>query len=142
MPKVEKGPKAAADIINSLNPDEQKRILSEIANSDPAMAKEIMHKLVNLDSLQFITAQMLSEFMKQLKPEILALALRTAEPNTIKHIVSLLPKAIAKDILQIVQGPPQAKAKVFEAVQQSLRVIREMTSKGLLVLRKDGDKYV
>lgn len=140
--RPDKGPKAAADIINQLNPDEQKRILGQIAQSDPATAREIQENLVTLDDLQYITAPMLSELLKVLKPETLALALRTAAPATTQKILSLLPKRLAADFTPILSGPGQPKAKVFEACAQTLATIRDLQSKGKLVLKQGGDILV
>ncbi len=142
MTTQRKGPKAAADILNQLNPDEKSKIMQHIEKCDPSLANEILKELYNIDQLKFITSNMLAEFLKNIPMSDFCLSMRLADEETQLHIMTMLPSRPRAELQEVVSGPGQPKHKVMQAHQKVVALMRLMVANGQLVLKKSGDIYV
>ena len=136
--KSEFGQKAAVEILSKLSKPERDRILLYIEKCDPKIAEELKRQIVTLDDLQFISVKMLQELLGQIKLDDLALALRLADKKTLEFILGNVSSSLRQDIVEVFSGPPLAIAKVQEAYESVMRVVREKIDKGEIVLEKDG----
>ncbi len=139
----EGGVKAAAQMLAGLKGAERERLLKIIADKNPEMAQTLRENLVSFEDLIHITPKMLVDFLRQVKTEDLALAMRLASTELKTHILKMLPSGIKKQIEDVLLGPPQLVSKAEEAKDKVMEVVRKMCDTGELVLRPGGDdEYV
>lgn len=140
----EGGIKAAAGMLAGLGPEERLKVLDKIAAQDPQMAELLKKNMVTFEDLQFITQKMLVELMREISMDDLALGLRLGSDELKKFILGNVSSSIKQDIEDVLNGKPQPKAKVLEAQEKIMEVVRAKLDKGELVFSKDGsgEEYV
>lgn len=139
----EGGVKAAAQMLAGLKGAERERLLKIIADKNPEMAQTLRENLVSFEDLIHITPKMLVDFLRQVKVDELALAMRLASPELKSHLLKMLPSGIKKQIEDVLLGPPQLVSKAEEAKDKVMETVRTMCDSGELVLRAGGsDEYV
>ena len=62
------GMKAAIELLSSLNPTEQKKLLSKIAESEPKMAAKLRELMFSFNDLVYLTPTMLRDLLKSVSP--------------------------------------------------------------------------
>lgn len=139
----EGGVKAAAQMLAGLKGAERERLLKIISDKNPEMAQTLRENLVSFEDLIHITPKMMVDFLRQVKVEDFALALRLASNELKAHILKMLPSGIKKQVEEVLLGPPQLVSKAQEARDKVMEVVLKMCDAGELVLRPGGsDEYV
>lgn len=142
MAKFQGGVQGAVELLQGLDPRSQKRILADIAKQDPAMAELIKKNLVRFEDLIHLTEKMMAELLREVDFKDLALGLRLASEELKNHFRSQVSSSMAKEIDDVLLGPPQSVSRVEEAIERVMEVVRRKVEQGELVLRPDSGEYV
>jgi flagellar motor switch protein FliG len=136
------GVKEAAKILSGLGLEERKKLLILIAQKDPQMAEVLKKNILEFEDLKMMTSQMVQDFLRQVKVDDLALALRLASKGLQEFFLSNVSKGIGREIKDILEGPPQKRSSVDEATEKVLDTALLMLEKGQIVLKEDGEQLV
>ena len=137
------GVKEAVSALQGLSGPERNKLLTQIAAKDPQMAQILKNNLVSFEDLQFITPKMLTELMREIKLNDLAVGLRSSSDELRKFILDHLSKNIKFEIIEILNGPKKKLTEVNKAQEEVLKVLRKKLELGEIVLNKSGEeKYV
>ncbi len=134
-----KGIKGAVKLLNALEPKNREKVLEIIAKQDPAMAETLKENLLSLEDLTKLSLSMLVEFTKSIDLKDLGLALRIADEETKKHILSQVSKGMREDIEVGLLGKPVPLSKAQEAQQKILNQLRKKLENGEIVMGKDEE---
>lgn len=140
---IKGGVKEAAKMLSGLDPESRSKVLEKIANEDPKMAELLKKNMVIFEDLKFLSIKMLPEFLKEVEVSDLAKGLRMGSDELKDFFLLNLPKRIAKDISEVLNGPPLAKREVLDSIEKIMTIVRAKIDKGELVLKtNDTDEYV
>ncbi len=128
-------------ILRKMTESERKKILDDIAKKDPNLSEVLKKNLISFEDLQLMTDKMLADFMKLVNIRDLSLALRSGSLELRQFFLKKLPKRMAEDIEEVVNGPKLSASEVKEARERIMKQVVELVDKGVLVLSQD-EKYV
>ena len=137
------GAKAAADIMNALEPSHESSIMEQITKSDEQLATTIQDLVFVFDDLIDLDDRSMQELLRQVPGDQLLLALKGAdEPLKEKIFKNMSQRAaeMLKDDLEA-KGPVRV-ADVEGAQKIILQTARKLAAAGTIALGGKGDEYV
>jgi len=137
------GAKAAADIMNALEPSHESSIMEQITKSDEQLATTIQDLVFVFDDLIDLDDRSMQELLRQVPGDQLLLALKGAdEPLKEKIFKNMSQRAaeMLKDDLEA-KGPVRV-ADVEGAQKVILQTARKLAAAGTIALGGKGDEYV
>ncbi len=137
------GPKAAADIMNALEPSHESAIMEQITKSDEQLATTIQDLVFVFDDLIDLDDRSMQELLRQVPGDQLLLALKGAdEPLKEKIFKNMSQRAaeMLKDDLEA-KGPVRV-ADVESAQKTILQTARKLAAAGTIALGGKGEEYV
>lgn len=132
---VDKGPKAAADLLSRI-PGRDK-VLKLIEEKDPNMAQVLKAAMITIDDLRFITPAQLAELLREIKIDDLGLALRLAGPEVRHHLLKNVSTTTREELSALINGKAQLVTRAQEAMERVMKVVRAKVDSGQLILRAD-----
>lgn len=143
MKKKIDGLKQAIEMLQGLDLAAQQSLIAEIARKDPEMAIKLKQNLVTFDDLQYLTVTMMKRLLQDIDLEVLGLALRGANKETVEHLLNMFSTNMKRDIEDILKGKPRPLSEVMEAQKKIMDVVLKLREKGEIVLSKDkSERYV
>jgi flagellar motor switch protein FliG len=139
--KLKTGPAEAAAILNALGDEAKNRIMGDIEKRDPKMAKLIDENLVSFNDLVYLTPKMIMEFLREVKMDTFAMALRLGSEELRQHIFKNISSSMRKEIEETLNGPPRPVSEVQDAVQTIMKTVIKLHESGEIIL-KDDDTLV
>ncbi|WP_412462730.1 FliG C-terminal domain-containing protein [Halobacteriovorax sp. RT-2-6] len=136
----ESGFEAILEAISLMNKEEKETLISNITKMDFELADKLRASMYRLKDLQFITPQMMSEFLREVKVESLGNALKLEREEDRQGILAKLPKSIREDILFFIQKKVP-KSQALEAHQEVMIIYSKMIDDERLIISRD-DKLV
>ncbi|POB14755.1 FliG C-terminal domain-containing protein [Halobacteriovorax sp. DA5] len=136
----ESGFEAILEAISLMNKEEKETLISNITKMDFELADKLRASMYRLKDLQFITPQMMSEFLREVKVESLGNALKLEREEDRQGILAKLPKGIREDILFFIQKKVP-KSQALEAHQEVMIIYSKMIDDERLIISRD-DKLV
>lgn len=137
-----KGVSMAAQMLSGLDPQTQKKVIDLMAKKDPLLTEVIQQKMISIDDLTSMTPTMISDLFKTIPIKKFSIALKLAQKETQDFFLSNVSKGMRDDILDNLNGVKLPKSDVEETHQEVMALVREMVSKGLIILNSSGDEYV
>jgi flagellar motor switch protein FliG len=137
------GAKAAANIINLLEPSQEGMIMEQIAKADQALGARIQDLVFVFDNLLELDDRSMQELMRQVPSDRLLLALKGAdEPLKEKIFKNMSQRAseMLKDDLEA-KGPVRI-SEVEGAQKEILQIARKLAESGAIALAGKGEAYV
>jgi len=137
------GAKAAADIMNALEPSHESSIMEQITKSDEQLATTIQDLVFVFDDLIDLDDRSMQELLRQVPGDQLLLALKGAdEPLKEKIFKNMSQRAaeMLKDDLEA-KGPVRV-ADVEGAQKIILQTARKLAAAGTIALGGKGEEYV
>ncbi len=137
------GAKAAANIINLLEPSQEGMIMEQIAKADQVLSARIQDLVFVFDNLLEIDDRSMQELMRQVPSDRLLLALKGAdEPLKEKIFKNMSQRAseMLKDDLEA-KGPVRI-SEVEGAQKEILQIARKLSESGAIALAGKGEAYV
>lgn len=143
MKKKIDGLKQAIEMLQGLDLAAQQTLIAEIARKDPEMAIKLKQNLVTFDDLQYLTVTMMKRLLQDIDIEVLGLALRGANKETVDHLLNMFSTNMKRDIEDILKGKPRALSDVMDAQKKIMDVVHRLREKGEIILSKDkSERYV
>jgi flagellar motor switch protein FliG len=143
MKKKIDGLKQAIEMLQGLDLAAQQSLIAEIARKDPEMAIKLKQNLVTFDDLQYLTVSMMKRLLQDIDIDVLGLALRGANKETVDHLLNMFSTNMKRDIEDILKGKPRPLTDVMDAQRKIMDVVHRLREKGEIVLSKDkSERYV
>lgn len=137
------GAKAAADILNALEPSVESAILENIRETDEALGGRIEELIFTFDDLLEIDDRGMQELLRQVPGDRLVVALKGADESLKEKIFRNMSQRAAdmlKDDLEA-RGPMRL-SDVEGAQKEVLAAARKLAEAGTIALGGKGEKYV
>ena len=137
------GVRAAADILNLLDPEIESRILEAIREEDDALGEQIQDSLFIFENLLTLDDRGMQTILREVQSDTLSKALKGADVAIQEKIFSNMSKR-ASELLRDdmnAQGPIRL-ADVEEAQKEILTVAQRLAEEGQIMLGGGGDDFV
>jgi flagellar motor switch protein FliG len=143
MKKKIDGLKQAVEMLQGLDLSAQQTLIAEIARRDPEMAIKLKQNLVTFDDLQYLTVSMMKRLLQDIDTDVLGLALRAANKETVDHLLNMFSTNMKRDIEDILKGKPRSMNDVMDAQRKIMDVVHKLREKGEIILSKDkSERFV
>ena len=137
------GAKAAANIINFLEPSQESALMEQIEKSDEALAARIQDLVFIFDNLIDLDDRSMQELMRQVPAEKLLLALKGAEEALKEKIFKNMSQRAAEMLKDDLEAKGPVRLSEVEAAQKEiLQVARKLAEAGTIALGGKGEEYV
>ena len=137
------GAKAAANIINLLEPSQEGMIMEQIAKADQALGARIQDLIFVFDNLLELDDRSMQELLRQVPSDRLLLALKGSDEALKEKIfknMSQRASEMLKDDLEA-KGPVRI-SEVEGAQREILQIARKLADSGAIALGGKGEAYV
>lgn len=140
------GVNTIAEILNHLQPDAEKRIMDEFDSEMPEFAGEV-RKRISVFEFEVITQLSNRDIRlvlsKIAENRVLAKALKGADDDLRFRIIRNISTNRAEDVISLmdVMGPVRL-SEVNEARTYIVSVMKELSNKGQIVIKRAGDEFI
>ncbi|MGP8243764.1 MAG: flagellar motor switch protein FliG [Bryobacteraceae bacterium] len=138
------GVRAVAQVLNHVDAGASKEVLEQIASDDPGLGQNIRQLMFVFADLQNVAAESLKMLLARTDRKVLTLALKGAEPQLKKHVMSLMSNRAAEMLEEDLAalGPVRIR-DVRDAQQQVMTLAAQLQAEGVISLQPDSnDQYV
>jgi flagellar motor switch protein FliG len=137
------GAKAAANIINFLEPSQESALMEQIEKSDEALAARILDLVFVFDNLIDIDDRSMQELLRQVPAERLLLALKGADEALKEKIFKNMSQRAAEMLRDDLEAKGPVRVSEVEGAQKEiLQVARKLAEAGTIALGGKGEEYV
>ncbi|MDE2262171.1 MAG: flagellar motor switch protein FliG [Gammaproteobacteria bacterium] len=137
------GAKAAADIINFLEPSQESALMEQIEKSDEALAARILDLVFVFDNLIDVDDRGMQELLRQVPAEKLLLAMKGAEDTLKEKIFKNMSQRAAEMLRDDLEAKGPVRLSEVEGAQKEiLQIARKLAEAGTIALGGKGEEYV
>jgi flagellar motor switch protein FliG len=137
------GAKAAADIINNLEPSQEGIIMEQITQTDEQLGSRIQDLIFVFDNLLEIDDRSMQELLRQVASDKLLLAMKGAEDAMKDKIFKNMSQRAAEMLKDDIESKGPVKISEVEGAQKEiLQTARKLAEAGTIALASKGDEYV
>ncbi len=137
------GAKAAAEIINFLEPSQESALMEQIEKSDEALAARILDLVFVFDNLVDLDDRGMQELLRQVPAEKLLLAMKGAEDTLKEKIFKNMSQRAAEMLRDDLEAKGPVRLSEVEAAQKEiLQIARKLAEAGTIALAGKGEEYV
>lgn len=137
------GASEAAKIMTNTKAGTDQRIIRTLSKVDKALAQKIEDEMFVFDDLAKLNAKNLSALMQNIDSELLAPALKGADPALREKMLGSMSSRAADSVRdEIQERGPMRLAEVLEAQKQVLVIARRLADAGTIILGGKGEDYV
>ena len=137
------GPKAAANIINFLEPSQESALLEQIEKSDEALAARIQDLVFVFDNLIDLDDRGMQELLRQVPAEQLLLALKGTEDTLKEKIFKNMSQRAAEMLRDDLEAKGPVRVSEVEGAQKEiLKLARKLAEEGTIMLAGKGEQFV
>ena len=137
------GAKAAANIINLLEPSQESMIMDQITKSDQQLGARIQDLIFVFDNLLEIDDRSMQELLRQVPSDRLLLALKGADEELKEKIFKNMSQRAAEMLKDDLEAKGPVKLSEVEGAQREiLQIARKLAEAGVIALAGKGEAYV
>src|SRR5215469_795090 len=137
------GAKAAANIINFLEPSQESALMEQIEKSDEALAARIQDLVFIFDNLIDLDDRSMQELLRQVPAEKLLLAMKGSEDGLKDKIFKNMSQRAAEMLRDDLEAKGPVRLSEVEAAQKEiLQTARKLAEAGTIALGGKGEEYV
>jgi flagellar motor switch protein FliG len=137
------GAKAAAEIINNLEPSQEGVIMEQITQTDEALGSRIQDLIFVFDNLLEIDDRSMQELLRQVASDKLLLAMKGAEDSMKEKIFKNMSQRAAEMLKDDLESKGPVKISEVEGAQKEiLQTARKLAEAGTIQLAGKGEEYV
>ncbi|MGH8301375.1 MAG: flagellar motor switch protein FliG [Steroidobacteraceae bacterium] len=137
------GAKAAADIINFLEPSQESALMEQIEKSDEALAARIQDLVFVFDNLTGLDDRSMQELLRQVPAEKLLLAMKGSDDGLKEKIFKNMSQRAAEMLRDDLEAKGPVRLSEVEAAQKEiLQTARKLAEAGTIALGGKGEEYV
>lgn len=134
------GVKSAAEVLNALDKNTSKTILSAIEERNPDLGASIRKKMFTFEDLGQIDVSGLQKIMREVDIRDLAVALKTASEQLKKNLLGAISKRAAETVVEEMGFLGTIKLKEIEAAQMRIiDVVRRLETEGELEIETEKE---
>lgn len=133
------GVKEVAEILNRIERNAEKSIMSDLEERDPELADEIARLMFTFDDLVYVDDSGIQRALREIETKDLALALKTANEEVREKVFRNMSERAREMIKEEIDfmGPVRLRA-VDEAQQKIVGAVRRLEETGELVIQGRG----
>jgi flagellar motor switch protein FliG len=133
------GPKAAADILNFVERNNEERIINEIDEMYPDLAEKIKNLMFTFEDVKKVDDKGIQTVLKEVPREQLVIALKTASPELRELLFRNVSQRAAQMIKDDLDALGPVKLKDVEKAQQGfVDIVRRLEAEGKIVIGGGG----
>jgi flagellar motor switch protein FliG len=133
------GPKAAADILNFVDRNNEERIITEIDEIYPDLAEQIRNLMFTFEDVKKVDDKGVQTVLKEVPREQLVIALKTASPDLRDLLFRNVSQRAAQMIKDDLDALGPVKLKDVEKAQQNIvDIVRRLEAEGKIVIGGGG----
>jgi len=137
------GAKAAANIINNLEPSQESVIMDQITQTDQALSARIQDLIFVFDNLLDIDDRSMQELLRQVPSDQLLLAMKGCEESMKEKIFKNMSQRAAEMLKDDLESKGPVRISEVEAAQKEiLQTARKLAEAGTIALAGKGEEYV
>ena len=137
------GAKAAANIINFLDPSQESALMEQVAKSDEALAARIEELVFVFDNLLDLDDRGMQELLRNVQSDQLLLALKGADEGMKEKIFKNMSQRAGETLKEDLEAKgPVRVSEVENAQKEILKIARKLAESGAIALGGKGDQYV
>ena len=137
------GAKAAANIINNLEPSQEGVIMEQIVQADEALGSRIQDLIFVFDNLLDIDDRSMQELLRQVASDKLLLAMKGCEDAMKEKIFKNMSQRAAEMLKDDLEAKGPVKISEVEGAQKEiLQIARKLADAGTIALAGKGEAYV
>jgi flagellar motor switch protein FliG len=137
------GAKAAANIINNLEPSHESVIMDQIVQTDEALGSRIQDLIFVFDNLLEIDDRSMQELLRQVSSDRLLLAMKGCEEAMKEKIFKNMSQRAAEMLKDDLESKGPVRISEVEGAQKEiLQTARKLAESGAIALAGKGDEYV
>ncbi len=139
------GPKAAADILNFVDRNNEERIITEIEEMYPDMAEQIRNLMFTFEDCKNIDDKGIQTVLKEVPRDQLVLSLKTASEDLTDLLFRNVSKRAAEMIEEDLETLGPVKLKDVEKAQQGIvDIVRRLEAEGKIQIAtgSEEDQYI
>jgi flagellar motor switch protein FliG len=137
------GAKAAANIINNLEPSQEGVIMEQIVQTDEALGSRIQDLIFVFDNLLEIDDRSMQELLRQVSSDKLLLAMKGCEDAMKEKIFKNMSQRAAEMLKDDLGSKGPVRISEVEGAQKEiLQTARKLAEAGTIALASKGDEYV
>ena len=137
------GAKAAANIINNLEPSQEGVIMDQIVQTDEALGSRIQDLIFVFDNLLEIDDRSMQELLRQVSSDKLLLAMKGSEDAMKEKIFKNMSQRAAEMLKDDLESKGPVRISEVEGAQKDiLQTARKLAESGAIALAGKGDEYV
>ncbi|HUL45782.1 MAG TPA: flagellar motor switch protein FliG [Steroidobacteraceae bacterium] len=137
------GPKAAANIMNALEPSHESAVMEQIKKSDEALGQLIEDLVFVFEDLGGIDDRSMQELLRQVPGDQLLLALKGADESLKDKIFKNMSQRAAEMLKDDLESKGPVRVADVEGAQKTiLQMARKLAAAGTIALSGKGDEYL
>jgi flagellar motor switch protein FliG len=137
------GAKAAAAIINCLDPGQDSALMEQISQTDQALGARIQDLIFVFDNLLDVDDRGMQELLRQVPSDKLLLALKGTDDQLKQKIFKNMSQRAAEMLRDDLEAKGPVRLSDVEAAQKDiLAIARKLAEEGTLMLGGKGETYV
>jgi flagellar motor switch protein FliG len=137
------GAKAAANIINNLEPSQEGVIMEQIVQTDEALGSRIQDLIFVFDNLLEIDDRSMQELLRTVASDKLLLAMKGCDDAMKEKIFKNMSQRAAEMLKDDIESKGPVKLSEVEGAQKEiLQTARKLAEAGTIALASKGDEYV
>jgi len=137
------GAKAAANIINNLEPSQEGIIMEQITQTDEQLGSRIQDLIFVFDNLLEIDDRSMQELLRQVSSDKLLLAMKGCEDAMKEKIFKNMSQRAAEMLKDDLESKGPVRISEVEGAQKEiLQTARKLAESGAIALAGKGDEYV
>jgi flagellar motor switch protein FliG len=136
---IERKFKRVAELLNLLGPAAEEKILKQLSDEAPEMAKRIRDMMFTFEDLLTLSDANMRKVLMSVDTQLLAMALKTASEALKQKIFANLSRRATETLTEELELlGPKPRSQVKAAQQQIVEVVRKLGSTGEINLRGGG----
>jgi flagellar motor switch protein FliG len=137
------GAKAAAEIVNFLDPSMESALMEQIATADQALATRIQDLIFVFDNLIDLDDRSMQELLRQVPSDKLLIALKGADETLKQKIFKNMSQRAAEMLRDDLEARGPVRLSEVEAAQKEiLATARKLAEAGTIAIAGKGEEYV
>jgi flagellar motor switch protein FliG len=137
------GAKAAADIVNGLDPSDEAPLMEEITKTDEALGARIQDLIFVFDNLLDVDDRGMQELLRQVPSDQLLLAMKGCDEGLKTKIFKNMSQRAAEMLKDDLEAKGPVRLSEVEAAQKEiLAAARKLADAGTIQLGGKGEQYV
>ncbi|MGH8219510.1 MAG: flagellar motor switch protein FliG [Steroidobacteraceae bacterium] len=137
------GAKAAANIVNNLDPSQESAIMEQITAADQALASRIQDLVFVFDNLIDLDDRSMQELLRNVPSDKLLIALKGTDDTLKQKIFKNMSQRAAEMLRDDLEAKGPVRLSEVEAAQKEiLASARKLAEAGTIALAGQGEEYV